>query len=56
MFSYIQSTFIPLSFFLAERNKRRSGRYRYLVLDGEECILDQAWIDGPAYDRAVPAG
>ena len=31
------------------------GRYLYLVLDGEECILDLEWIDHATYDRAVPA-
>jgi len=31
------------------------GRYMYLVLDPSDCVLDSDWIDGDAYDRAVPA-
>lgn len=31
------------------------GRYLYVVVDDQNCILHHDWIDGAAYDQAVPA-
>jgi len=31
------------------------GRYLYMVLDEEECILKKDWIDGAIYDRLTAA-
>ncbi|MFQ5773605.1 MAG: hypothetical protein ACE5GS_03710 [Kiloniellaceae bacterium] len=31
------------------------GRYLYVVLDAQDCILRHDWIDAADYDRAVPA-
>jgi len=31
------------------------GRYMFLILDSDDCILDSDWVDGDTFDRVVPA-
>ena len=31
------------------------GRYLYLVLDKDDCVLAHNWIDGPVFDRVLGA-
>jgi len=32
------------------------GRYLFLVIDEEDCILAHDWIDGETFDRLLPPG
>ena len=31
------------------------GRYMYLILDDNDCIVKHGWVDGRVYDRLVPS-
>ena len=31
------------------------GRYMYLILDENDCILKHGWVDGRIYDRLAPS-